>query len=59
MKPSTQLFYFGLCLYVGLEYVHVSGVSADPPKLELHVIVSSLMVMLGPELESSEHQVIS
>lgn len=37
----------------------MSGVFADPPKLELHVIVSSPMVMLGPELDSSEHRVIS
>lgn len=54
-----DVFYIELCLYVGLEYVHVSGVSADPPKLELHVIVSSPMVILGPELDSSEHRVIS
>lgn len=54
-----DVFYFGLCLYMGLDNVHVSGVSVDPPKLELFVIVSSLMVMLGPELDSSEYQVIS
>lgn len=54
-----DVFYIGFSLCVGLEYVHVSGVSADPPKLELHVIVSSPMVMLGPELDSSEHRVIS